>query len=82
MRFIACFSNPIQKTDLVFLGSVMGNHCLFSSHLADSTPTSYGISDSVVATGGRGLKDPPPLRYHGKSHFGPYIAIDHLLTGT
>ena len=22
------------------------------------------------------------LRYHGRSYFGPFIAIDHLLTGT
>ena len=32
---------------------------------------------------GGGLKDPPPpLRYHGRSHFGLYIAIEHLLPGT
>ena len=45
-------------------------------------PTSYGISDSVAATGrGRGgLKNPP--RYHGRSHSGLYIAVDHLLPGT
>ena len=30
---------------------------------------------------GGGLKD-PPFRYHGRSHFGLYIAIDHLLPGT
>ena len=27
-------------------------------------------------------KDPIPLRYHGRSHFGLYIAIDHVLPGT
>ena len=45
-------------------------------------PTSYGISDSVAATGGRGVLEPlPPLRYHGRSHFGLCIAIQHLLPG-
>ena len=43
-------------------------------------PTSYGISDFVAAMGGGVLKT--PLRYHGRSHFGLYIALDHLLTGT
>ena len=49
--------------------------------IAVFTVTSYGISDFVAATGGGGLKD-PPLRYHGWSHFGLYIAIHHLLTRT
>ena len=36
-------------------------------------PTSYGIILWLLRS---------PLRYHGKSHFGLYIAIDHLLPGT
>ena len=43
-------------------------------------PTSYGISDSVAAMV-VGLKDPPPLKYHGRSHFGLYIAITGIYRG-
>ena len=35
-----------------------------------------------MAAMGGGLKDPLPLRYHGRTHFGLYIAIEHLLPGT
>ena len=47
---------------------------LSSGYWVQVNPTSYGISDLVAATGG--------VRYHGRSHFGFYIAIDHLLPGT
>ena len=42
-------------------------------------PTAYWIL-WLLRLGGDVLKT--PLRYRGRSHFGLYIAIDHLLPGT
>ena len=36
---------------------------------------------SLLWGGGGDLED-LPLRYHGRTHFGLYIAIEHLLPGT
>ena len=54
------------------------NRTGFESIILTLPPTAYRIRWLLR---GRGLKD-PPLRYHGRSHFGLYIAIDHLLTWT